>query len=105
MPLSNSMESQYKAWGVPVPSSQGHGTEDDIRKHLNTQGEREHSDWIQVGPYIHCNSCQHGHGFSKAPFENGKHWMLDGVDADGHPQYREIHPKPNNWKPSDTSKA
>jgi hypothetical protein len=106
MPLSSSQAAEFREWGKPAPEVIEHGNHEDIRAGLMQQAGRAHGSWHQVGTEIHCNDCEHGHGFHREPVDaNGKHWIFAGTDAEGHPTFKEITPKPNNWHPPKPSKA
>ena len=79
----NSDEIDYVKLGVPPPSHDEHGTEEDISQQL---GKKNLHEWRQKGAVLYCISCPWEHA-TEPRFINH---ILQGTDKNGMPIMRLI---------------
>lgn len=86
MPRNNpkqSLEDLYNEVGVTLPSTDPHGTEQDIAQIMGQK--TKHGPWTQKGNVIICHGCpfEHGHGI---PIDK----ILTGTSEEGLPMLKKL---------------
>lgn len=74
---------QLTKWGVTPPTSDIHGTEEDIQRHLQNSVKHE---WRQEGSRLFCITCPLQHA-TEPRFTD---YLLQGTDESGKPILKKI---------------
>ena len=81
----NSKYDFYRRTGATPPSSDSHGTEEELEERRVSFSDHQHK-WYQKGGFVECDRGPFIHG---VPIPSTNH-LLIGTSVNGLPQYREL---------------